>query len=67
MQPDPVTANDDLGVIVPFHAARWQQSVSTNPYFFNSPIAGNIFTTAGYHFAYRFFANRSAEHPEVSL
>jgi hypothetical protein len=66
MQPDPATANYNMQVIFPFHASRYLQSVATNPYFFNSPIAGVIFATAGYNFIYRFMANHSAEYPQVS-
>lgn len=39
-QPDASTANYDLSVLTPFRAARFQQSISNNPYFFNGPFSG---------------------------
>lgn len=42
MQPDPATANYNMNIIIPFHAARFYHSVVNNRYFFNSPFAGLI-------------------------
>lgn len=66
-QPDAATANYDLSVLTPFRAARFQQSIDNNPYFFNAPFAGVAVQPAAYTFIYRFMANKSAEYPEGRL
>jgi hypothetical protein len=67
MQPDPATANYDLSVLTPFRAARFQQSISENPYFFNGAFSGVAVQPAAYTFIYRFMSNKSAEYPEGRL
>ncbi|ETS73861.1 hypothetical protein PFICI_14807 [Pestalotiopsis fici W106-1] len=57
----------DLTVMHPFRGLRFQNSVNTNPYFFNGPFTGLAVQTATYVFTYRFFANHSAEYPEGFL
>lgn len=67
LQPTAATANYDLSVLTPFRAARFQQSINDNPYFFNGPFSGVLVQPAAYTFIYRFMANKSAEHPEGVL
>jgi len=67
LQPNAATANYDLSVLTPFRAARFQQSIENNPYFFNGPFSGVAVQPAAYTFIYRFMANKSAEHPEGVL
>ncbi|KAI9050843.1 hypothetical protein LZ554_004962 [Drepanopeziza brunnea f. sp. 'monogermtubi'] len=67
LQPDAATANYDLSVLTPFRSTRFDQSINTNPYFFNAPFSGIAVQPAGYTFIYRFMANKSAEHPEGLL
>lgn len=65
-QPDPATANYNLDVLTDFRAKRFDQSIKNNPYFFNGPFTGVAVQPAAYTFIYRFMANKSAEHPEVT-
>jgi hypothetical protein len=67
LQPNAATANYDLSVLTPFRAARFQQSVENNPYFFNGPFTGVAVQPAAYTFIYRFMGNKSAEYPEGRL
>lgn len=67
MQPNAATANYDLSVLTPFRAARFQQSIDNNPYFFNGPFSGVAVQPAAYTFIYRFMSNKSAEYPEGRL
>lgn len=46
---------------------RFQESISSNPYFFNAPFSGVVVQPAAYTFIYRFMANKSAENPEGVL
>ncbi|KAF7447481.1 Peroxidase-2 domain-containing protein [Pyrenophora tritici-repentis] len=46
-----------------FRNRRFDQQVSSNPYFFNGPFSGMLVQPAAYTFIYRFMANHSAEHP----
>ena len=62
-QPNPATANYDLGVLTDFRAQRFAQSIAQNPYFFNAPFSGVLVQPAAYTFIYRFFANHSAASP----
>lgn len=61
------TSNYDLGVLGAFRARRFNESISTNPYFFNGPFAGVSVQAAAYTFIYRFMANHSSEFPEGRL
>jgi hypothetical protein len=67
LQPDAATANYDLSVLTPFRAARFQQSISQNPYFFNGPFSGVLVQPAAFTFIYRVMGNTSAEYPEGRL
>jgi len=66
-QPDPATANYDIPTLTKFRAARFQQSIENNPYFFNGPFSGVLVQPAAYTFIYRFMSNKSAEYPEGIL
>jgi hypothetical protein len=45
----------------------FQESLNTNPYFFNAPFAGVIAQPAAWSFIYRFMANKSEEYPSGRL
>lgn len=59
--------NYDLQLLTNFRAARFQQSIDQNPYFFNGAFSGLMVQPAAYTFIYRFMANKSAEYPEGRL
>jgi hypothetical protein len=46
-------------VLSKWSAARWHESVETNPYFYYGPFTGMIARNAGYFFVGRLFANHS--------
>lgn len=50
-----------------FRATRWNESISTNPYFFSGAFSGLVVQQAAYNFIYRFMGNKSAETPEGLL
>ncbi|KAL1647739.1 hypothetical protein SLS58_002540 [Diplodia intermedia] len=60
-------SNYGLGLLTDFRVERFQQGISSNPYFFNAPFSGVVVQPAAYTFIYRFMANKSAEHPEGVL
>lgn len=53
--------------LLDFRIDRFNNSITTNPYFFSSPFAGVLVSPAGYNFPVRMMSNRSAEFPEGSL
>lgn len=53
----------DLAVLTEYRNTRFQESINSNPYFFNAPFAGVAAQPAAWSFIYRFMANKSAEHP----
>lgn len=57
----------DLSVITPFRAKRFEQSIQTNPDFFNGPFTGVVVQPAAYTFIYRFMGNKSEEYPDGYL
>ncbi|KAK5112245.1 hypothetical protein LTR62_004406 [Meristemomyces frigidus] len=57
---DSVASFDSMGE---FAAARFQQSISSNPHFFYGPFTGLVGRNAGYAFISRFFANHSSVTP----
>ncbi|KAI5198460.1 Cloroperoxidase [Aureobasidium subglaciale] len=59
--------NYDLQLLTDRRAARFQQNIETNPYFFNAPFAGVIAQPAAWSFIYRFMGNKSAEYPAGKL
>lgn len=65
--PDNVNSDTQFRALADFHAARHQDSVSRNPYFFFPPFAGILVSPAGYAFPPRMMANHSAEYPDGYL
>lgn len=65
--PENTPAPQQYTALAPFHAKRWEDSVSTNPYFFYSPFAGVLVSPAAYSFPPRMMANHSEEYPEGYL
>ncbi|APA09849.1 hypothetical protein SS1G_05925 [Sclerotinia sclerotiorum 1980 UF-70] len=53
--------------LLDFRIDRFNNSITTNPYFFSSPFAGVLVSPAGYNFPVRMMSNKSAEFPEGSL
>ena len=49
------------------HIARYQDSVSSNPYFFYSPFGGLLVTPAGWSFPTQMMSNHSEAFPDGSL
>lgn len=62
-------ASDDynLDILTARRAARFQENIDENPYFFNAPFSGVIAQPAAWSFIYRFMSNKSAEYPEGQL
>jgi len=62
-------AKDDynLQTLTDVRAVGFQESIDTNPYFFNGPFPGVLVQPAAYTFIYRFMANKSAEYPQGKL
>ena len=54
-------------VLSKWSAARWHESVETNPYFYYGPFTGMIARNAGFFFVGRLFANHSHETTEGLL
>ncbi len=50
-----------------FRSKRWDDSASTNPYFFSGPFSGVLVAPAAFEFIYRFMSNKSAEYPQGKL
>lgn len=50
-----------------FRIDRFNNSITTNPYFFSSPFAGVLVSPAGYSFPIRMMSSKSARFPEGSL
>ncbi|CAH0382666.1 unnamed protein product [Bemisia tabaci] len=73
LQPDQYKAMYDLGENITLsgleklRVARFQDSINTNPYFFNGIFSGVLVQPAAYTFIYRFMANKSSEFPEGYL
>ena len=61
------TSNYNLDILTSWRATRHQQSIDTNPYFFNGIFSGLLVHAAAYTFIYRFMANHSEEYPEGRL
>ncbi|GAB7326296.1 hypothetical protein MBLNU13_g10272t1 [Cladosporium sp. NU13] len=57
----------DLQLLTDLRHVSFQESLNTNPYFFNAPFAGVIAQPAAWSFIYRFMANKSAEYPSGRL
>lgn len=52
-----------LDVLIEHAAVRWNQSVSTNPYFYYGPVTGMIARNTGYCFVSNLLANHNKENP----
>jgi len=57
----------DLQTLTDYRVERFNNSLETNPYFFNAPFAGVIASPAAWSFIYRFMANKTEEYPEGIL
>ncbi|THV51458.1 hypothetical protein BGAL_0110g00170 [Botrytis galanthina] len=62
-----VGADEQYQNLLDFRIDRFNNSITTNPYFFSSPFAGVLVSPAGYNFPVRMMSNKSAEFPEGSL
>ncbi len=58
---------DDYGIFLKHHQRRVEESVQTNPCFFNGPFSGVTATPGGFVFAYRLYANNTPEHPDGTV
>lgn len=56
-----------LATLRDFRAKRFQNSIKTNPYFFNGPFTGTLVAPAAFEFIYRFMGNKSETHPRGHL
>lgn len=63
LQPDQETANYDIDVLSQHRAARYQESIEKNPYFYYGPFSGTLVSAAAYSFIFRFMANHTEEYP----
>jgi hypothetical protein len=64
----PNTPSDQLyEALFTFRQARYNTSLSQNPYFFYAPFAGLFANPAGYSFPKAMMANHSAQFPDGSL
>ncbi|KAK1230006.1 hypothetical protein PQX77_006917 [Marasmius sp. AFHP31] len=59
--------NYNVSLLNQFRYERFQESIHTNPYFFNGAFSGVGVQPAAFLFIQRFMANRSTEHPEGIL
>lgn len=57
----------DLNSLTAFRSQRFDDQVSSNPFFFNGPFTGVLVQPAAYTFIYRFMANHSVESPHGEL
>lgn len=57
----------DLNSLTAFRSQRFDDQVSSNPFFFNGPFTGVLVQPAAYTFIYRFMANHSLEAPHGEL
>ncbi|KAL9528660.1 Dothistromin biosynthesis peroxidase [Sphaerulina musiva] len=57
----------DLNSLTAFRSQRFDDQVSSNPFFFNGPFTGVLVQPAAYTFIYRFMANHSLESPHGEL
>ncbi|KAI5361286.1 Putative chloroperoxidase [Septoria linicola] len=55
-----------LDVMADFAAIRWNESISTNPYFYYGPVSGMLARNTGYCFIGNLFANYSSGKPELT-
>ncbi|KAH9837414.1 Cloroperoxidase [Teratosphaeria destructans] len=62
-------AEDDYNIdnLIDRRAARFQESIDTNPYFFYGPISGFVAEHAAWSFIFRLMGNKSSEYPAGKL
>ncbi|KAI0125584.1 hypothetical protein BJ170DRAFT_695627 [Xylariales sp. AK1849] len=65
--PENTPADEQYTALAPFHKQRFDESVSTNPYFFYSPFSGVLVSPAGYSFPKAMMANHSDQYPDGYL
>ena len=54
----------DLTLLTNYRVTRFQESVSSNPYFFNAPFNAIIASPRAWSFVYYFMAKKSEECPQ---
>ncbi|CZR55070.1 uncharacterized protein PAC_04956 [Phialocephala subalpina] len=62
-----VDADTQYANLIDYRIARFNDSITRNPYFFYSPFAGVLVSPAGFSFPVRMMANHSETFPEGSL
>lgn len=67
LQKDAAVPNYDLGVLIQHRRFTFDQSVSTNPYFYSAPFAGVAVANAAHTFVPALMSNHSAEYPNGIL
>lgn len=55
-----------LDTLIDFAAIRFNDSISTNPYFYYGPVSGTIARNTGFCFVANLMANYSSGKPELS-
>ncbi|KAF2768754.1 Cloroperoxidase [Teratosphaeria nubilosa] len=62
-------AGDDYNIdnLIDRRAARFQESIDNNPYFFYAPVAGFVAEHAAWSFIFRLMGNKSSEYPAGKL
>ncbi|ORY70187.1 uncharacterized protein BCR38DRAFT_332499 [Pseudomassariella vexata] len=65
--PENTPAPEQYTALAPFHKRRFDESLTTNGYFFYSPFAGILVSPAAYSFPPRMMANHSEQYPEGYL
>lgn len=60
-------APEQYQALFPFRQSRFNNSISTNPYFFFPQFAGVLVAPAGYAFPAAMMANHSVQYPEGYL
>ncbi|KAK4503777.1 hypothetical protein PRZ48_004692 [Zasmidium cellare] len=56
-----------LDVMADFASIRWNETISTNPYFYYGPVTGMLARNTGFCFIGNLFANYSSDHPNGAL
>lgn len=62
-----VDSDTQYANLLDFRITRFNDSISSNPYFFHSAFAGVLVSPAGYSFPIRMMANHSDQFPQGSL
>lgn len=67
MVPEGTNQTFTLDVMSDFAATRWNETISTNPYFYYGPVTGMLARNTGYCFIGNLMANYSRENPSGAL